>query len=106
VVKEVGINQNITVTGDFLSNAKAREVVDDADDGYPFQMSMFIDPGSVEEVAADQTVIVNGKTLQGPITIFRGGRIREVSFVPGADEQHDAFSAKTHKQINPQRTQT
>lgn len=35
VVKEVGINQNITVTGDFLRNAKAREVVDDADDGYP-----------------------------------------------------------------------
>ena len=39
-------------------------------------------------------MIVNGKTLQGPITIFRGGRIREVSFCAlGADENTMAVAA-------------
>ncbi len=97
VVKEVGINQNITVTGDFLRNAKAREVVDDADDGYPFQMSMFIDPGSVEEVGQGVSVVVNGQTFTGPVAVFRNNRIREFTICStGADRTTsvNAFSAK------------
>ena len=97
VVKEVGINQNITVTGDFLRNAKAREVVDDADDGYPFQMSMFIDPGSVEEVGQGVNVVVNGQTFIGPVAVFRNNRIREFTICStGADRTTsvNAFSAK------------
>jgi len=97
VVKEVGINQNITVTGDFLRNTKAREVVDDADDGYPFQMSMFIDPGSVEEVGQGVNVVVNGQTFTGPVAVFRNNRIREFTICStGADRTTsvNAFSAK------------
>lgn len=97
VVKEVGINQNITVTGDFLRNTKAREVVDDADDGYPFQMSMFIDPGSVEEVGQGVSVVVNGQTFTGPVAVFRNNRIREFTICStGADRTTsvNAFSAK------------
>ncbi len=97
VVKEVGINQNITVSGDFLRNTKAREVVDDADDGYPFQMSMFIDPGSVEEVGQGVSVIVNGQTFTGPVAVFRNNRIREFTICStGADRTTsvNAFSAK------------
>ena len=97
VVKEVGINQNITVTGDFLRNSKAREVVDDADDGYPFQMSMFIDPGSVEEVGQGVSVVVNGQTFTGPVAVFRNNRIREFTICStGADRTTsvNAFSAK------------
>ncbi|MEJ5037421.1 hypothetical protein WH285_10800 [Acinetobacter johnsonii] len=97
VVKEVGINQNITVTGDFLRNVKAREVVDDADDGYPFQMSMFIDPGSVEEVGQGVNVVVNGQTFTGPVAVFRNNRIREFTICStGADRTTsvNAFSAK------------
>ena len=97
VVKEVGINQNITVTGDFLRNVKAREVVDDADDGYPFQMSMFIDPGSVEEVGQGVSVVVNGQTFTGPVAVFRNNRIREFTICStGADRTTsvNAFSAK------------
>ena len=96
-MKEVGINQNITVTGDFLRNAKAREVVDDADDGYPFQMSMFIDPGSVEEVGQGVSVVVNGQTFTGPIAVFRNNRIREFTICStGADRNTSikAFSGK------------
>lgn len=104
VVKEVGINQNITVTGDFLRNAKAREVVDDADDGYPFQMSMFIDPGSVEEVGQGVNVVVNGQTFTGPVAVFRNNRIREFTICStGADRTTsvNAFSAKPGTKNQP-----
>ena len=104
VVKEVGINQNITVTGDFLRNAKAREVVDDADDGYPFQMSMFIDPGSVEEVGQGVSVVVNGQTFTGPVAVFRNNRIREFTICStGSDRTTsvNAFSAKPGTKNQP-----
>ena len=104
VVKEVGINQNITVTGDFLRNVKAREVVDDADDGYPFQMSMFIDPGSVEEVGQGVNVVVNGQTFTGPVAVFRNNRIREFTICStGADRTTsvNAFSAKPGTKNQP-----
>lgn len=104
VVKEVGINQNITVSGNFLRNSKAKEVVDDADDGYPFQMSMFIDPGSVEEVGQGVNVVVNGQTFTGPVAVFRNNRIREFTICStGADRTTsvNAFSAGTGK-VNQQ----
>ncbi|AXY60197.1 hypothetical protein [Acinetobacter sp. WCHAc010052] len=104
VVKEVGINQNITVSGNFLRNSKAKEVVDDADDGYPFQMSMFIDPGSVEEVGQGVNVVVNGQTFTGPVAVFRNNRIREFTICStGADRTTsvNAFSAGAGK-VNQQ----
>ena len=86
--------EGLVVHGDLMSNEFGAQVAQDSDDGFPWQMSVRIEPAKTEEVAADQTVIVNGKTLQGPITIFRGGRIREVSFCAlGADENTMAVAA-------------
>lgn len=86
--------EGLVVHGDLMSNEFGTQVAQDSDDGFPWQMSVRIEPAKTEEVAADQTVIVNGKTLQGPITIFRGGRIREVSFCAlGADENTMAVAA-------------
>ena len=57
-------------------------------------MSVRIEPSSVEEIQADASVTVNGKVHQGPITVFRGGRIREVSFCAlGADDNTNAVTA-------------
>ena len=75
VVKQVSTTGKIEVEGDFLSNTKAKEIVQDSDDGFPFQMSMYIDPGSVEEVSNGKSVVVNGQTFEGPITVFRQNRI-------------------------------
>lgn len=97
VVKNVNTANGITVEGNFLSNTQAKEFVQDADDGFPFQMSMFIDPGSVEEVSQGQKVTVNGQTFEGPIAIFRNNRIREFTICStGADRSTSiqAFSAK------------
>ncbi|KKW81553.1 hypothetical protein AAV96_03240 [Acinetobacter sp. AG1] len=93
----------LKVVGDLLSNKYGQEVAQDSDEGYPWQMSVYIDPGSIEEVERGE-VVVNGKTLKAPITIFRNGVIREVSFCAlGADENTSAIAAShTPKQFNKQ----
>ncbi|OTG87219.1 hypothetical protein [Acinetobacter sp. ANC 3832] len=84
----------LTVEGTLLSNEFGTQVAVDSDDGFPWQMSVRIEPSSIDEVQAGNTVQVNGKLLHGPITVFRGGRIREVSFCAlGADENTMAVAA-------------
>lgn len=107
VVQTVDTNGKIDVSGDFLTNAKAQEIVQDSDDGFPFQMSMMIDPGSIEEVSQGKTVIVNGQSFEGPITIFRQNRIREFTICStGADRNTSikAFSGKANP--NPTKEDT
>ena len=93
----------LQVAGDLLSNKNGQEVAQDSDEGYPWQMSVYIVPGSIEEVERGE-VVVNGKTLKAPITIFRNGVIREVSFCAlGADDNTSAVAAShTPKQFNKQ----
>lgn len=107
VVQAVDTNGKIDVSGDFLTNAKASEIVQDSDDGFPFQMSMMIDPGSIEEVSQGKTVIVNGQSFEGPITVFRQNRIREFTICStGADRNTSikAFSGKANP--NPTKEDT
>jgi hypothetical protein len=90
----INYEQGLVISGDLMSNEYGTQVAQDSDDGFPWQMSVRIEPSSVEEIAADKTVLVNGKTHQGPITVFRGGRIREVSFCAlGADDNTSAVAA-------------
>ena len=84
----------LTVSGDLMSNEFGTQVAQDSDDGFPWQMSVRIDPSAIEEIQAGSSVSVNGKSHQGPITVFRGGRIREVSFCAlGADDNTNAVAA-------------
>lgn len=104
VVKKVDTNGKIDVEGHFLTNDRAKEVVQDSDDEFPFQMSMYIDPGSVEEVNTGQTVIVNGQSFTGPIAVFRNNRIREFTICStGADRNTSikAFSSKANPNQQP-----
>ena len=97
VVKQVSTTAGIEVSGHFLKNPKALEIIQDSDDEFPFPMSMFIDPGSIEEVLQGQTVNVNGQSFTGPIAIFRNNRIREFTICStGADRNTSikAFSGK------------
>lgn len=107
VVQAVDTSGKIDVSGDFLTNAKAQEIVQDSDDGFPFQMSMMIDPGSIEEVSQGKSVTVNGQSFEGPITIFRQNRIREFTICStGADRNTSikAFSGKANP--NPTKEDT
>lgn len=89
--------EGLKVSGVLLTNEYGTQIAKDSDDSFPWQMSVRINPASIEEYKAGQTVTVNGKTHQGPITVFRGGRIREVSFCSlGADDNTNAVAA-SHK---------
>lgn len=97
----ISYESGLTVSGILLSNEFGTQVATDSDDGFPWQMSVRIEPSSIDEIQAGNTVTVNGKLLHGPITVFRGGRIREVSFCAlGADENTMAVAA-SHNPNNP-----
>ena len=98
----ISYESGLTVSGILMSNEYGTQVATDSDDGFPWQMSVRIEPSSIDEIQAGNTITVNGKLLHGPITVFRGGRIREVSFCAlGADENTMAVAA-SHNPNNPQ----
>lgn len=82
-----------------------------SDKGFPWQLSIGIWPDRIEEVKPGAKLKINGQQLQGPLTVFRGGRVREISVVAiGADHQTsatvlgagDTFSIPviTHEELN------
>lgn len=96
----VGFSEKVTVGADIgvsgiLSSFtdEGKEVAALSDEGFPWQMSVRIEPASVEEVRAGQEVTVNGRTFTGPINVFRNNVIREISFTPtGWDSQTSAVA--------------
>ena len=101
------INQTFKAKGHFLSNAKAKEIVQDIDEEYPFQMSWWADPESIEEIAPGKTVEVNGQQFTGPLHVFRNVRVHEITICGvGADTQTtiEAFSGKANP--NPTKEDT
>lgn len=87
-VDESAIASDIRVSGKLYSNMDehAMGIAGKADSGHAWQMSVGIYPGSVEEYAAGAIAAVNGLSIPGPLTVFRGNRIREVSVCAvGAD---------------------
>ena len=70
----------LTVSGNLLSNEYGKSVAEESDEGFPWQMSVHIEPGSIEEVLQGSNTVVNGRTFAGPITVFKNSKIVEVSF--------------------------
>jgi hypothetical protein len=58
------------------------------EEGFPMQESVYIEPESIFNLPKGDKMTVNGQQLVGPATIFRGGKIKEVSLTPlGADSE-------------------
>lgn len=90
VTHEFVKSDGVTVGGEIFADLSddAAKVTAFAKRGFPYQMSPYIIPGSVEEVPAGQEVTVNGQQFAGPVSVFRNSRIREVSIVAtGADHR-------------------
>lgn len=82
-------------------NPHAEEVRNASVQGFPWQMSVFVIPDSIDFVERG-TVEVNGRTFNAPVTIFRNSRIREVSFTPvGADPNTEALAASAAENVKP-----
>jgi hypothetical protein len=85
----------LRVTGVVSSTSPAaREVVADADNGYPWQASIGAGVQQVDFIGEGKSVTVNGKEFAGPINVARRSSLSEVSFVGnGADDQTSASIA-------------
>ncbi|MCK9603562.1 MAG: hypothetical protein M0R66_04305 [Candidatus Omnitrophica bacterium] len=83
--------RGLEVGGKFLRSARAKEILSDAEDGFPFQASVRVAGTKIEQVESGSTAQVNGRTLTGPGLIYRESDLREVSFCSlGADPDTSA----------------
>lgn len=83
-------NNQLLIKGTLLDNDHGNEVADDADAGFPWQMSAHVIAGQTD-VLNEGTATVNGQTVTAPIIILRQCKIPEVSFTPtGVDDQTSA----------------
>jgi hypothetical protein len=72
----------------------ALEVLQLADNGFPWQASIGADVNRSERVATGDSVRVNGRNWEGPLIVIRKSTLREISFVPmGADPNTSATVA-------------
>lgn len=82
------LDGSIAISGRIFADldGAAKKVAAMADRGMPWQMSVGIYPGQVDQIKAGRKVSLNGRQIDGPLTVFRNNRVREVSFVAlGAD---------------------
>lgn len=79
---------DLRISGTLLDNAHGNAIAAEADAGFPWQLSVHIEPGSIEEVGGGELVALNGRMLSGPLTIFRNSLIRETSFTPTGADAH------------------
>ena len=94
----------LRVSGVISSTSQAaREVVADADNGYPWQASIGATVADADFVREGQTVTVNGREFAGPLNVARRAALTEVSFVgSGADDQTSAsIAAKAARETEP-----
>jgi len=79
--ESVTIDSKITISGVFLSNDDAKEMIQDADEGFPWQQSIHIEPEIIREIPNSKTEKINGHDVSG-VTVFENSTIREISFTP------------------------
>lgn len=85
------IVEGYLLTGDDPAFAVGNRVKLLAEQGYPWQASVYVPPEEVEIVPDGVTILVNGHSLTGPGHVFRRSTLREVTVTSmGADESTDA----------------
>lgn len=91
---EVADNRLAIRDGVLLDNDHGQRIAEESDQGFPWQLSVHVVPGRIEELAVGATATVNGQSVQGPCLIWRDNTIREVSFTPtGVDNDTTAIAA-------------
>ena len=92
VINQISADNQIKIQGKYLDSDSGKSVMSESGEGFPWQLSIGIEPRSYEEIASG-TVIVNGRTFNAPIIVCRNNKLVEVSFVPvGADTNTSAFN--------------
>ena len=113
----VGHTTGVVITDKFIrvqgaisaANKHAKEVVEAADNEFPWQASIGASPDKVEFLAKNESAQVNGRKIIGPAYVVRAGTLNEFSFVAlGGDDttavrvaatsQQQEFSAMTYEE--------
>lgn len=82
--------QGLQIDGTLLSTEQGKHVADTSDEGYPWELSAYIQSARQEQLREGE-MVVNGVTVAAPIVILRDCAVREVSFVAvGADAHTNA----------------
>lgn len=89
----------LVASGDVLGDSpRVQRVIALADKGFRWQASIGAQAQKVDFVKANQSVVVNGRSFDGPLNVARQSVLGEISFVPlGADTQTSALIANQSK---------
>lgn len=86
------LSGSLKAEGVLMNNEHGKYIAELADDGFPWEMSIYVQSARYEELSAGATAVVNGNTVTGPCVIMRDCAVREVSFTPvGVDSQTQAI---------------
>lgn len=86
-------NNQLLINGTLLDNQFGREVAEESDAGFPWQMSAHINANSITELGQNETATVNGQTITGPMVILKNCSVSEISFTPtGVDNETSAVA--------------
>lgn len=86
------LSGSLKAEGVLMNNEHGKYIAELADDGFPWEMSIYVQSARYEELSAGATAVVNGNTVTGPCVIMRDCALREVSFTPvGVDSQTQAI---------------
>ena len=86
-------NNQLLIDGALLDNQFGREVAEESDAGFPWQMSAHINANSITELGQNETATVNGQTITGPMVILKNCSVSEISFTPtGVDNETSAIA--------------
>lgn len=79
--------KQVVVTGALSADTEhKRTVANSAAQGYPWELSIEASLSRPEKLAANKSAVVNGRTVNGPLVIFRKSVLTDVGFVShGAD---------------------
>lgn len=99
----VNSGTDLTVATEVIGESpEVQKAVNLARKGWKFQASIGADVGRIENIAAGETVEVNGRQFTGPISVVRASTLREVSIVLfGADAATSAAIAAEANEGEP-----
>ena len=84
----------LMASGFYLETPDGRECQSLIRQGFPMQASVGIWCSGVEQVKKGAVAVVNGRTIAGPVAVWREAMVREISFVSlGADSATSAIAA-------------
>jgi hypothetical protein len=102
-VETAAIGSELSISARLYSDlpGSASDIAAKADKGFPWQMSVGIWPEVVEKVKDGQSIQLNGRTMKGPLAVYRNNRVREISVVSlGADHRTSAHVFSPNESVS------